>query len=93
MSKELSEDNFINSTTNNTVNNYGTIFGNVIAAQHSVTQENALKEQYTIRPNFKDSERASHKKLNLAFDLQLDGCIDMIIQLVRDALKIEKNEA
>lgn len=93
MSKELSEGNIINSTTNNTVNNYGTIIGNVTAAQHSVAQENALKEEYTIRPNFKDSERASHKKLNLAFDLQLDGCIDMIIQLVRDALEIEKNES
>lgn len=93
MSKELNEDNIINSTINNTVNNYGTIIGNVTAAQYSITQENALKEQYTIRPNFKDSERASHKKLNLAFDLQLDGCIDIIIQLVRDALEIEENEA
>ena len=92
MSKELNEDNIINSTTNNTVNNYGTIIGNVTAAQHSITQENALNEQYTIRPNFKDSERASHKKLNLAFDLQLDGCSDIIIQLVRDALEIEENE-
>lgn len=92
MSKELSEADDINRTTNNTVNNYGTIIGNVTAAQYSVMSENVLKERYAIRPNFQDSERKSHKILSLAFDLQLDGNINEIIQLIRDALKIEECE-
>ena len=54
--------------------------------------DNVLKEHYTIRPNFKGSERESHKTLSLVFDSQLDGNIDRIIQLVRDAIKIEEHE-
>ena len=36
MSKRLEENDIIDSTTNNIVNNYGTINGNVIAAQYSM---------------------------------------------------------
>lgn len=92
MGKELNEVDIINETTNNTINNYGTIIGDVTAAQYSVKSENVSKEHYTIRPNFKDSERESHKILSLVFDLQLDGNIDRIIQLIRDAIKIEEHE-
>ncbi len=78
--------------TNNTVNIYGTVIGDVTAAKYSATSENELEEHYMIRPNFKDSQRESHKILNLAFDLQLEGNIDRVIQLIRDALKIEECE-
>lgn len=92
MNKELSESNINDGTANNIVNNYGTIIGNVTAAQYSVVSENMPKEHYVIRPNFYDSKRESHKKLSLVFDLQLDGNIDEIIQLVREAVKIESEE-
>lgn len=88
MDKDLSEFNVIN----NTVYNYGTIIGDVTAAKYSTISENELEEHYTIRPNFKGSQRESHKILSLAFDLQLEGDIDRIIQLIRDALKIEECE-
>ncbi len=92
MSKRLEENDIIDSTTNNIVNNYGTINGNVIAAQYSMMSEKSSKESYKICPDFKNSERASHKLLCLAYDSQLEGSVDRIIQLVREALKTEECE-
>lgn len=92
MDKDSRENAIKNSVTNNTVNNYGIIIGDVSAANYSRTAVDTSEIEYRVRPDFKNSNRKSHILLCKVYNSQLDGDLENNVQILRDALETEEHE-
>lgn len=63
-----------------------------IRFEQKANEDERSKKEYSIRPDFKNSDRKSHKLIQEALDSQLDGNVERVIKLLREAISAETLE-